>query len=264
VNRTGTEENKNCDFGSARYDANGELDPTYHQDGIAGTYFSGSDSAYANAAEIDSQGRMVIVGESYRNSNPNGTNNKWVFALARLLPDHNEASLQPGNVEPPSYEMGNQVKKAETVFMHPTRDVHLVRMEQPFVMNNSTTGYSFGVSSRSEAFMDGKTLFCTGYGVGSSDGGSALLEAYEGTPNNGVLGVEKNDSTDQGICSGDSGGSCWYQETFCSWGICNSWWEVVGVNSSGSKCPNGIPDANGKIVAADAFRDWADYIMSNN
>lgn len=68
------------DFALARFTADGYLDPTFGTNGRAVADFGGSDDR-ARALALDSNGRIVLVGESYQG--PTG----WDFAVARFRND---------------------------------------------------------------------------------------------------------------------------------------------------------------------------------
>jgi len=67
------------DFAVARYTASGALDTTFNGTGKVTTSFSAGGFDEANAVTIDSQGRIVVAGQSF-----NGTNDD--FAVARYTP----------------------------------------------------------------------------------------------------------------------------------------------------------------------------------
>src|SRR2546423_379364 len=65
----------NFDFALARYNQNGSLDTSFDADGRVTTDF-GSSNDFGSRVAIDSNGKIVVAGQSY-----NGSNND--FALAR-------------------------------------------------------------------------------------------------------------------------------------------------------------------------------------
>jgi uncharacterized delta-60 repeat protein len=66
-----------ADFSLARFTAAGVLDTTFDTDGIVKTDFSASSDDYANALRIQSDGKLVVVGRTSADANPNN------FAIAR-------------------------------------------------------------------------------------------------------------------------------------------------------------------------------------
>ena len=66
-----------ADFALARFTAAGVLDTTFDTDGIVKTDFSASSDDYTNALRIQSDGKLVVVGRTGADANPNN------FAIAR-------------------------------------------------------------------------------------------------------------------------------------------------------------------------------------
>ena len=87
------------DFALARYNPNGSLDTSFNGTGKVTTAVSSNDPDYANAAAIDSQGRIVVAGSS-----------DSVFALARYNPNGSlDTSFNgSGTVTTPIGSAGNQ------------------------------------------------------------------------------------------------------------------------------------------------------------
>jgi uncharacterized delta-60 repeat protein len=94
------------DFALARFNANGSLDMSFHNDGIVRTDFRGADDA-AHAVALQQDGKIVAAGY-----NRNGDYSKSFFALTRYT----------ANGQPDVYTFGLLlVGKVSTAF-HPTND----------------------------------------------------------------------------------------------------------------------------------------------
>jgi uncharacterized delta-60 repeat protein len=238
------DENSNCTFMTARYDVNGVPDPSYHQDGNVQVYMGSAKTESANGVALDAQGRILVVGKAYHTGM-----GAWMFGLARLLPEHDDVPLYGQE----RYSMGSQHRDADRVYMHPTRDVVLVRMLTPYVVNNSSSSYSRKLYAGSTASLHNVQAHCAGFGVGSPAGGDAYLVMQD--IGNDVFKTGTN-ASDQSLCQGDFGSSCWLPDTG----------DLVGVLSAGAHCDasNGTPSQSMKSNAAASFRVWANGIMANN
>ncbi|HWM17285.1 MAG TPA: hypothetical protein VNP97_11935, partial [Microbacterium sp.] len=68
-----------ADWGALRYGPNGRLDDTFHDDGV-GILGFGSDYEFAQAAAVQPNGRIVVVGRIRRSANDQ-------FGVVRLKPN---------------------------------------------------------------------------------------------------------------------------------------------------------------------------------
>jgi hypothetical protein len=199
--------------------------------------------AIGTGLAIDPSGNLFVSFELDALSSTTGA-----FGVVHILQEFGNVPAWPGLTA----TMGTQTVGTTRVYRHATRDVALVRLAAPMVMNGTTTGYRFsGWYTGAPSTLVGETLDCYGWGRNTASGGfgtlrTADLDVSSAAADEYTLGV--NDDG-QIIFRGDSGGPCFVDD--------GTRWRIAGISSYGSL-------TSATQLASSSFWQWADLVRAAN
>jgi len=188
--------------------------------------------------------------------------NQWVVTARHCV-----SGAVPGTI---TLTMGTQSTTGAQLVEHPSVDVAMIRMVQPFTMNGSRYGYRRNWYSGTNTSLVGTTLSCHGYGANTADGqnGGTLRTAnltVSNTDATGYVFLNNAAGTNPIPSWGDSGGGCFSSGA------------LTGVQSAcGCKCKPGVDCwAGGSLnkgqcatithcnqVGAENVRGWANGLIN--
>jgi hypothetical protein len=169
--------------------------------------------------------------------------NRWVVSARHCFDA--SAATAPSSV---SITLGAQVRAAAEVILHESRDVALVRLDLPMVMNNSITGWDRSFFAGS---LVGRTVRCMGYGRNTYNGGAGVFRVadLQVTGTSGDDFVVSPNRVGQVPWRGDSGGPCMVT-------MPDGRQMIAGVASTASHDGSSqVFSAN--YLSAPTFREWA-------
>jgi len=170
--------------------------------------------------------------------------NRWVVSARHCFDA--SAATAPSSV---SVTLGAQVRAAAEVILHESRDVALVRLDLPMVMNNSITGWDRSFFAGS---LVGRTVRCMGYGRNTYNGGAGAFRVADVlvTGTSGEDFVVSPNGAAQVPWMGDSGGPCMVT-------MPDGRQMIAGVASTASHSASSQRVFSANYLTAFFFREWA-------
>ena len=192
-----------------------------------------------NPINAEESGSVIVMSKGRGCSGTLLTNN-WIITAAHCQLDIGS----PANI---GITMGSQSTFGAFAVNHPSLDFGLVRLQNPFKMQGTATGFQMPLFTAPTASLTGQIVRCRGYGCNAFTTGGDCT-GFDGTLREALLPVKVAPVDDysfsvgtnaqgQGFAPGDSGGGCFANTA--------QGWALAGVLKG--------PD----LQRAENWRDWA-------